>query len=296
MKADNRHITTQKWELEGISISHNIIHFTSLEKHRSVNELEAVRLHFGLKGDYDFSSQKLQTAHTFTGHHNNIMYSDGLDLEVCAKSKQIETFGVNFTPDSFVQIAQHGNDALKRLVENVIDKKNAVLSDEWRPNSFKIHQVINEILHCRFGGELKKLFLLSKSIELLVLQAALYEAKTSNTFIKTNTDKRKLFEAKEILTDQLGEPPTIYQLSKLVALNEYKLKKGFKELFGTTIFGYIHHNRMCIAQRLLLDTQKSAKEIAYEIGYSSPQHFSKAFKKEFGKTPDSIRRSPDSTL
>lgn len=99
-----------------------------------------------------------------------------------------------------------------------------------------------------------------------------------------------------MLNLRLHNPPTIIALSKLIGINEYKLKKGFKELFGTTIFGYIHQNRMTLAKSLLLDTTKSVKEVAYQIGYSSPQHFSNAFKKEFGVTPNSIRKNPDSAI
>ena len=158
--------------------------------------------------------------------------------------------------------------------------------DQWRPNNFKIQSVINEIINCSYTNELKDLFLLSKSIELLVLQADLYNKNIEVSFIKTTIDKQKLFEAKEILLLRVDSPPTIVELSKLVNLNEYKLKKGFKELFGTTVFGYIHKTRMTLAKSLLLGTEKSAKEVAYETGYSSPQHFSKAFKKEFGQTPN----------
>ena len=292
---ENGNITSKKWELDKISISHNIIDYNSFEAHTFKNDSESVRLHFGLSGNYDFNFKQLKSSFKLIGHHNNIMYSDGLDIEVFNKSKRIETFGINFTTESFINIAQNGNDSLKKLAEKVINKKNATLSNEWKPNNFKIHQVINEILYCQFTDELKDLFLLSKSIELLVLQAELYESNTQNRFIKSNLDKQKLFEAKEILVKQIDNPPTISQLSKLVNLNEYKLKKGFKEMFGTTVFGYIHSSRMNLAKRLLLGTDMSAKEIAYETGYSSPQHFSKAFKKEFGNTPDSIRNHPDYT-
>ena len=73
----------------------------------------------------------------------------------------------------------------------------------------------------------------------------------------------------------------------------FKLKKGFKELFGTTVFGFVHLKRMNFAKDLLLNSDKSSKEIAFEAGYSSPQHFNKAFKKEFKITPDRIRNTPD---
>lgn len=292
----NGNIVSKKWSLDKISISHNVIDYNSFETHSYKNDSKSVRLHFGLSGNYNFNFKQLNSSFVLTGHHNNIIYSDGLEMELSNKSKRIETFGIDFTTEFFINIAQNGNDSLKRLAEKVINKENAILSNEWKPNNFKIHQVINEIIYCQYTDALKDLFLLSKSIELLVLQAELYGLNTSTRFIKSNSDKQKLFEAKEILTQQIDCPPTISQLSKLVSLNEYKLKKGFKEIFGTTVFGYIHHSRMNLAKRLLLGTDKSAKEIAYETGYSSPQHFSKEFKKEFGNTPDSIRNYPNYTI
>ncbi|WP_025742012.1 helix-turn-helix domain-containing protein [Aquimarina pacifica] len=292
-KVGNTQIASKKWELENIILSHNIIDYTSFDSQSSNNDTEYVRLHFGLSGEYDFDYKELNSSFSFTGHHNNIMYSKGLTIDIHNKSKRIETFGINFTPETFANIAQNGPDTLKRFTEKVLAKENTILSKEWRPNTFRMQSVINEILHCHYTDELKSLFLLSKSIELLVLQAELHNQSYQNRYIKHNSDKQKLFEAKELLTLRIENPPTILELSKLISINEYKLKKGFKELFGTTIFGFIHQTRMTLAKKLLLGTTDSAKEIAYKIGYSSPQHFSKAFKKEFGVTPDSIRKYPD---
>lgn len=287
---------SQNWELDKISISHNIVDYNSIGKVKSINDSEYVRLHFGLQGSYDFTFSQLNSSFSLSGHHNNIMYSEGLEIEVFNKTKRIETFGINFTTDSFIAIGQNGNEPLKRFTEKVINKHNSILSNHWKTNNFKIQQVITEIIHCPYKDELRNLFLLSKSIELLVLQAELYEINHSQKFIKSEKDKRKLIEAKELLTTRLDNPPTIIELSKLVEINEYKLKKGFKELFGTTVFGYIHDSRMSLAKRLLLGSDKSAKEIAYESGYTSPQYFSNAFKKKFGVTPNNARKNPDSAM
>ena len=286
-------VVSKSWELDKVYISHNIIDYNSLGVTKSKNETEFVRLHFGLQGSYNFKFTQLNSSFQLSGHHNNIMYSEGLEIEVENKTERIETFGVNFITEYFIEIAKHGNEPLKELAEKVMNQENAILSPEWKTNNFKIQSVVNEIINCQYSKELKNLFLLSKSIELLVLQAELYNTKQSQSFIKSERDKTKLMEAKELLTSKIDKPPTLSELSKLVALNEYKLKRGFKELFGTTVFGYIHHCRMNLAKNLLLDTSKSAKEIAYEIGYSSPQHFSKAFKNQFGLPPNSIRNSPD---
>ncbi|MGB6154153.1 MAG: GrpB family protein [Pricia sp.] len=158
------------------------------------------------------------------------------------------------------------------------------------------HLLFREIVQCPYSEELKDLFLLSKSIELLVLQAESYSKQHVHKYIKSKKDKTRLIAPKELLTSLRDHPPTLSELSKLVSLNEYKLKRGFKELFGTTVFGYIHQSRMDLAKRLLLGTSKTGSEIAYETGYGSPQHFSKAFKRQFGIPPNSIRKAPDATI
>jgi len=291
-----KNTVSTSWELNNIQISHNILEYHSFDKIRTTNKSNHVRLHFGLHGSYDFSFAQLNSSFSLSGHHNNIMYSDGLEIEVYNTSKRIETFGINFNTDTFIEIGQNGNEPLKRFTEKVLNRKNAILSNEWKTNNFKIQQVINEIINCTYKEELKELFLLSKSIELLVLQAETYEQEDQSQFIKTRRDKEKLIEAKELLISRIDNPPTIVELSKLIGINEYKLKKGFKELFGTTIFGYIHNIRMSMAKKLLLGTDKTAKEIAFEAGYSSPQHFSTAFKKKFGIAPNSIRKTPNSAI
>lgn len=296
-KIDNiENRVSKTWSLDKISISHNVIDYKNFGKTKSTNTSDLVRLHFGLQGSYQFNYSQLGSSFDLTGSHNNIMYSDGLEIEVENRSKRIETFGINFTTESFIEIAQNGNDPLKRFADKVLKKENSILSNHWKTNNFKIQQVIKDILDCPYQQELKYLFLLSKSIELLVLQADLYQQQENNLFIKSARDRDKLVDAKELLTSRIDNPPTIIELSKLIGINEYKLKKGFKELFGTTVFGYIHKSRMSLAKKLLLGTDKSAKEIAYETGYNSPQHFSTAFKKEYGVSPNNIRENPDSTI
>ena len=129
---DNGVIASKKWELDKISISHNIIDYNTFGSHTSKNDSDTVKLHFGLSGNYNFNYKELKSSFELTGHHNNIMYSDGLEIEVANKSKRIETFGVNFTTESFIKIAQNGNDILKRFAEKVVNKEYSILSKKWK--------------------------------------------------------------------------------------------------------------------------------------------------------------------
>lgn len=104
-------------------------------------------------------------------------------------------------------------------------------------------------------------------------------------FLNNEADRAKILLARDILLQQLGEPVTIKQLSRRVAMNECYLKKGFKEVFGTTIFEFYQEKRMQHARYLLYDKGLSVTEVSELLGYSSISHFSTAFKKHTGLKP-----------
>ena len=104
-------------------------------------------------------------------------------------------------------------------------------------------------------------------------------------FLANEADREKIFKAREILLQHIGEPITIKALSRKVAINECYLKKGFKEIFGTTIFDFYQGQRMEHAKYLLYEKALSVTEVSVMLGYSSISHFSTAFKKHTGLKP-----------
>jgi AraC-like DNA-binding protein len=75
----------------------------------------------------------------------------------------------------------------------------------------------------------------------------------------------------------------------MVGTNECTLKNGFKRLFGDTVFGYLFDYRMEMARNYLLDTGKTMQEIAELVGYEYHSHFTTAFKRKFGVSPQEYR-------
>jgi len=104
-------------------------------------------------------------------------------------------------------------------------------------------------------------------------------------FLADERGKDSIYEAREILLQHIGDPITIKELSRKVAINECYLKKGFKVMFGTTIFDFYQDQRMEHARYLLYEKGLTVSEVSAQLGYSSISHFSTAFKKHTGLKP-----------
>jgi transcriptional regulator GlxA family with amidase domain len=103
-------------------------------------------------------------------------------------------------------------------------------------------------------------------------------------------DSDKLFQAKEIMIQNIATPPSLSELSKQIGLNNNKLKKNFKELFGIPVFKYLQEQRLNKAHELLSNTDKNIQETAWFVGYESLSSFSNAFHKKFGVRPSELKK------
>tara|TARA_R110002072_G_scaffold192136_1_gene348960 strand:- start:1134 stop:2096 length:963 start_codon:yes stop_codon:yes gene_type:complete len=99
---------------------------------------------------------------------------------------------------------------------------------------------------------------------------------------------KPLISAKKIIEENLARPPSLGDLARQVGINEYDLKKGFKEQFGSTVFGYVGEQRMSLAFDLLKSKSQTISEVSEIVGYKNPQHFSSAFKKRYGIRPSEL--------
>jgi AraC-like DNA-binding protein len=102
-------------------------------------------------------------------------------------------------------------------------------------------------------------------------------------------DLNCIFEARDYLGQHFTTPPTIAELARLVGVNQTKLKAGFREAIGMTIYDYILKCRMDRAADLLSTGDYAIAEVAYEVGYNYPANFTHAFKKVYGRLPRAVK-------
>jgi AraC-like DNA-binding protein len=149
--------------------------------------------------------------------------------------------------------------------------------------------VLEGLLNNSYAGNLANIFVNAQTQMLLLYSLDCMDEKQIDVinckFLANEPDREKVTRAREILLQHIGEPITIRELSRKVAMNECYLKKGFKEMFGTTIFDFYQSQRMEHAKYLLYEKGLTVTEVSIMLGYSSISHFSTAFKKHTGLKP-----------
>lgn len=161
-------------------------------------------------------------------------------------------------------------------------QSHAALEIALTPSMMHIAQ---QLMDNPYRGTIRSLFQEGKTMELLAL--FLQEAqmgKRQNSSLKGD-DVKSIHEAKNILLQTLECPPSLIHLARKVGINDYKLKIGFKEIFGTTVFGFVRQQRLEKAKRLLEMERISVSEASLLVGYSNFSHFASLFRKTYGMNP-----------
>lgn len=155
-----------------------------------------------------------------------------------------------------------------------------------REISPSIKLVLNQIEQMKLSPQFQNLFLIGKMYELFTLYFSEIESKSEHCpFLNDENEGKRIKEIKDYLLADFKNPPTIKQLCEKFSISEYHLKEGFKELYGTTVYGYLLDKKLEYALHKLEENQLMVKDISFEIGYENPSHFISAFKKKYGLTP-----------
>lgn len=253
-----------------------------------IGEKDLIEMHFTLEGDGLVLNQASGKEYRFKTNQHNLHYTPlFVGSGKYHGNEMYKFFEVHFTTRFFFELAKDSSPMLMQFAESIQNGQNMHLSYNNMPISFAMHQCIKDIMNSRFTGGLKLLFLQSKCVELLALQAQMYEdaAGKSSLVCKSVIDKDRIHYAKDYLLQNAIQPPSLAQLAKIAGINEFKLKQGFKEVFNNTVFGYLADHKLNQARELLATGKIPIKDIADQLGFSSVQHFNNAFRKKFGVPP-----------
>ncbi|MDO7542850.1 MAG: helix-turn-helix transcriptional regulator [Flavobacteriales bacterium] len=243
-----------------------------------------IQFHFCVKGQGDFVFNDGNYVFNVKEEHSILLYNPQRDLPIDLRLQpntwiigviiSIKKFHSLFSLDAdHIHFLSPENSTKKYYDNGVINPSMAV--------------VLSQILSSNIHESMKALYLKGKVYELL----SLYFNKNEDTdieqcpFLIDEDNVRKIRLAKDIILRNISEPPSLHELSEEIGLSLNKLKEGFKQLYGDTVFGYLLDHKMEEARRMLASNNYNVNEVGLKIGYSTSSHFIAAFKKKYGTTP-----------
>lgn len=228
-----------------------------------------------------------------------------------AGAGQYAFYGSGMAPGSTEQIAAHQRNLrimihidpdifcqwmpsqLPSKISDWIKASDQPYYTEVRQTTAAMQIPLQQILQCPFRGLTQQMYLESKVWELIALHLAQSLDSDSSRDSKRlkSEDIEQIHYAKQVLIDRLDQPPSLVELARLAGINDYKLKVGFRQVFGTTVFGYLHDYRMERSRELLDAGDLGIAEAAKAVGFANRSHFAIAFRKKFGVNPKDYRQT-----
>ena len=199
----------------------------------------------------------------------------------------VDLVSFKFTPAHLSQFVK----GIKQTTfsDDILNFKHSSSFSRMMPLCSKTKMVLEALLNHSYSDSLENIYINAQTQMLLLYSMECMigstEVSFTSKFLANEADREKIAKAREILLLHISEPLTIKALSRKVAINECYLKKGFKEMYGTTIFDFFQSQRMEHAKYLLYEKRVSVTDVSSLLGYSSISHFSTAFKKHTGLKP-----------
>lgn len=247
-------------------------------------ENDWLEYHFHFSGEH-------HAQYTTVGGGEYSFVGSGLDpkqISDCSDKNSFLEVNILMQPESLYSFAANQDGQLPQELQPWIRQSHQTYYCRCGTATPAMRTVARQILKCPYQGIAKRLYLEGKALELMgILVAQEIEIKaTNNHFHALKPDVvERVYHARDILVKRLSNPPSFMELSREVGLNDYLLKQGFRQVFGTTAFSYLHHYRLEQAHQLLETGDMKVSEIAKLVGFVSHSYFTAAFRKKFGFCP-----------
>lgn len=221
------------------------------------------------------------------GYHNWLFNPDATEGNQLIGKGEYRIVSVYMTVDKAIRLFNDYVPELKEIPDSLKQSRPWIKQATGMKFSERMLYLINNLWNAPNQSSLQSLYFESVVHQLFCQQceAMLFNLDEDRRLSLKKEDIEKLQQAAEILSKNFNDPPSLKALARECGLNEYKLKKDFRQLFGISVMNYVQEQRMSLAKDLIVNTDKTISEIAYELGYAHSQHFYRAFKKRFGVVP-----------
>jgi len=208
-------------------------------------------------------------------------------IHTVSKDNPLECIVIATATRNLHKLPNQEGDLFSELLHHLVNPKDHYVEGPSFYMTPKMHEITDSLFNIEYEGKTRMMFFRSQITALLSHffgQLALNHAQEFKS-----ADKKRLEMAKEILSNNLDNPPSLTELSQELGLNTTKLKKEFKEIFGLPVFKYLQNERLKTAHGLIREKKATVQEAAWHVGYDSLSSFSNAFAKKFGYRPSQIK-------
>lgn len=211
--------------------------------------------------------------------------------------QQITAAMISVNRELYTELSKcHGDELPQAFVDAIVDEKSEGTFFYQGNADYQLTKAVKDLYNSDLSGLEDFVFIESAMFETLGHFIRNYKENQNPERFRVALNKYDLdclTHAKTILIGNLNNAPTIPELAKLVGINQQKLKKGFKSVFGKTINQFLIQKRMEAAKILLSQSSVSIRDVATEVGYSNQSHFSSKFREHFGMLPKDFVKSID---
>ena len=255
----------------------------TINKKRDVNQ-DVIQFHFCLKGQTNFIFNQGNYTFQVRENHSMLLYNPqkllpiNVELSSCTWMVSvlisITKFHSLFSSDANHISFLSTENSSKKYYDNL-------------PFASSIAVVLSQILQARVHDSMKSLYFKGKIYELLSLYFNKSEDPSTEKcpFLIDEENVQKIRAAKDIILKRMTDPPSLDELASEIGLSLKKLKDGFKQIYGDTVFAYLLDHKMDEARKMLESPKFNVNEDGLKLGYSTSSHFINAFKKKYGTTP-----------
>ncbi len=248
-----------------------------------------VEMNFLLEGNILQTREGLIDRHHYRKGHHNILFSPyTLETNQAISGGTHRIFSVYVSTEKMMALFAGYLDEMAPYAEKLAKEESFVLQAPVQGLSNALKYFFDSFWARTLPLPVGRLYFESRVMELLANQCHLLLQPPMRQPDIGKADLEKIYHARDVMLRNLCSPLSLAELSREVCLNEFKLKRYFRQVFGLSVFALVQEERLKRSKQLIFEGEKNISAIAYELGYAHPQHFQRAFKQRFGVTPGSL--------
>ena len=243
-----------------------------------------IQFHFCIIGESQFLFNKGSYTLNVAEETSLLLYNPERDLPIHLEVKPNSWLvSVLISIKQFHGLFSQEADYITFLSEDNRDKK--YYKDGKISPSMAI--ALNQLINYNLNHSVKNIYFKAKAYEVLSLYFNRSEDADIDQcpFLVDESNVLKIRKAKDIVISRMAEPPGLQELADEIGLTLKKLKEGFKQIYGDSVFSFLLDYKMEFARKLLESGAHNVNEVGLKVGYSTSSHFIAAFKKKYGTTP-----------